>query len=181
MDRPLVGRDLPEVTPALRREGVDLDTLYAMVTVPIDWVRRERLEHALSTALAQTFAAYAVQPPEDAVSRAMAAHVQDGRVDFGRLDEAMQRDVIRRVLVSSEARGAVAPAGPDTRLPSSDTLARNRSAVTSRFGLAGYGSRLVAIYESLLAGSTHGGVDTLPAEALVSRFLAPERMNLLRT
>ena len=181
MGRPLVGRDLPEVTPALRREGVDLGALYQRVDVPVDWIGADRLRQAVTLALDRVYAAYGELPPEDAMERAMSSLVVGERVDFGRLDESMQRDVIRRVRDGATESRAVRPSRPDERMPSAEDVRSNRDVVAQRFGIAPYGRRLVTLYETLLAASCSGAVAALPAEALVSRFLAPERINLLRT
>lgn len=181
LGRPLVGRNLPEVTPGLRREGVDLDGLYEKIGVPIDWVGRDRLEAKVASVLGEASIAYGVAPPPDAVDLALESMVVDGQVDFGRLDEPMQRDVIRRVVGDAAARAALRPTKPDERMPDDAVIAANRDAVTRRFGLEGYGKRLTQLYEGLLASPCAGSVDHVPPQALVARFLAPERLNLLRT
>ena len=62
-----------------------------------------------------------------------------------------------------------------------DQVERNRTAAAERFGLDPYGRRVLALYDQLLRCACSGNVDALPPETLVSKFLAPERINLLRT
>jgi glycosyltransferase involved in cell wall biosynthesis len=179
--RPLAGRDLPDVTPSLRREGIDLSSLYAKVDVPLDWIGRDRLRGTLDAALGRLYAAYDVPLPADAVERALNGLAAEDRVDFGRLDEPLQRTVIRKVRGDATAAAALRPRRPDQDLPGAARVEANRRAVAERFGRAQYATRLLAIYRALLDAPCSGRIDRLPPEALVTRFLAPERINLLRS
>ena len=170
LGRPVVGRDLPEITGAFTGAGIRLDGLYARCEVPLDEVDlpglRERLEHALRA----TGAAYRRPPPEGAGDRALASMIRNGRIDFGRLDEEEQERILRRAVPARALRADVSAA----------TVADNARVIAGRYGLDRYGERLHAVYRQA-AGSPTGPVTALSAPALLDAFLDPSRFNLLRT
>jgi hypothetical protein len=101
-------------------------------------------------------------------------------VDFGRLDEALQEQVIRTVSGSAEARGQLQP----PRLPDpgedSGQIRKNRAAILANFGLEQYGSRLLGIYQQIMASPVEP-LESLSGEAVLDQFLAAERLYLLRS
>jgi hypothetical protein len=107
--------------------------------------------------------------------------VHHERIDFGRLNEELQADVLYRVLDDAAAGEVIIPPHPDDRMPDAACVASNAETVRQRFGLAGYGTRLMEVYRALLDAPASGSAEALPPAALIHRFLAPERINLLRT
>ena len=104
----------------------------------------------------------------------------DGRIDFGRLDEAMQEQIIRRLTEASSARTELSPARlPD---PAGDEakLSHNQTTVLRAFSIQRYGELLVTLYQSLM-NSPVETPNTLAGDAILNQFLAPERLFLLIT
>jgi len=178
--RPLVGRNLPEITREFEDAAVDLGGLYSRVEIPVAWVGSDDLRASVEEGLRLTFAAYGHALPPRAVDRALAAAARDDRVDFGRLDESLQRMVIRRVLADSAARNAIQPADLLEATPAPGVVLANDERIRSRYGLAGYGKRLHDLYAQI-AGTAVGTAGPLDPERLLDLFLAPERFFLLRT
>jgi len=56
--RPLVGRDLPEITGDFRRAGVQLDRLRPRIEVPVDWLGADAVRQRIATAYRRTPAEY---------------------------------------------------------------------------------------------------------------------------
>ncbi len=178
--RPVAGRDLPELTDDFRAEGVRLDALYRRLEVPCEWLDAVALREAAAGALERTHRAYRRPVPEAGPERALAAWIRDGWLDFGRLDEPLQRQVIRRLHASAEARALLRPQGLGETLPGAAAVAANRERIRHRFGLHGYGERLRACYGALLESPT-APPDALDGGALLDHYLSPERLYLLRT
>jgi hypothetical protein len=177
LDRPLVGRNLPEITDEFADAGVQLGNLYERLDVPVSWVGKERLCKAFEAAWTTVLEAYGRQADEQDTERFFGAAVCNDRVDFGRLDEAMQTMVIRKMVEQ----------GPDDSVfnrlwsgPGNGLISQNRAAVEQGFGLAAYGRRLTALYEHLLQQEPREPVGIAPG-AILDEFLAPERVMLLRT
>jgi hypothetical protein len=100
-------------------------------------------------------------------------------VDFGRLDEPLQEEVLRRLVGSRGQSAFLCP----NELPEPDylrsSLIENRRILGSRYTLARYGEAVEAVYRQVV-NSTVTVLDNLDGEVLLDRFLAPERLSLLR-
>ena len=176
---PVFGRTLPEIMPHAGNEDVRLPWSYNRLDVPLEWLGRARIEQAAREGVQRCLAAYGRCPGKDDVHRVLAAWIRDSGVDFGRLDEVLQETVLRR-LVATQAQSAL---GEPIRLPNpvsqQGIVAENQALLRSRYSLARYGEVLEAVYLRV-AGSAGTAVDHLDGEALLDRFLAPERLSLLR-
>ncbi len=178
--RPLAGRNLPEITEEFTGAGVDLSGLYERLWVPLDWIDRRAWMNRVRRELSHYLEAYGREFGEDHIERAVHASVNEGRVDFGRLDEPLQEEVIRKVHRSSDAHGEVQPAGLLNGVATDKVVERNRDIVKDQFGLPQYGRRLMRLYEQVMAGGCAEGT-TVSAEAVLDQFLSPERFCLLRS
>ena len=124
--------------------------------------------------------AYGRAPRAGDVESAVAAATEGDLVDFGRLDEELQEQVIQRVRSSPALRAAVTPSGLAPDLTPSETIGANRRIVELNYGAAQYGGRLMESYRALM-GRVVEPVGTLRAETLLDKFLSPERFFLIRT
>ena len=176
---PVCGRNLQEVTSGFDVEGIRLPWSYERLDVPLDWLGRDRVEAAAAEGLQRNLAAYGRKPTRDDLDRLLTAWICEGRVDFGRLDEPLQEEVLRR-LVGSRGQAALLRPG---ELPEPDylraSLIENRRILGSRYTLARYGEAVEAVYRQVV-NSTVTVLDNLDGEVLLDRFLAPERLSLLR-
>jgi len=178
--RPLVGRDLPEITRDFTTAGLDLGALYERLEVPLDWLDQDRLRRAMNQALEAAAAAYGRHRTPADLERLWANSVHDGHIDFGRLDETTQEEVIRHLASNTRDRACLRPTHlPDT-IPA-DCIAHNRTLAERDYSIAGYGRRLEHIYRSLLETTVDPDLGAADGAALLDRFLAPERLFLLRT
>jgi hypothetical protein len=178
--RAVAGRNLAEITDEFVAVGVELPHLYARLDVPLEWLGEQLLEQRVREALQRDWSAYGRSLQADDPQRALAAWIVDRHVDIGRLDEPLQESIIRRVRTSEAARQELRPASlPD---PGDDRMVidANRAAVIGQFGLDAYGPRLLDIYAQILASPAEP-LETLPGEAVLEQFLAPERLCLLRS
>lgn len=180
-DRPLVGRNLPSVTGQFEEAGIDLSALYQRVDVPLEWVDRDVLRKRIENAMTQSLAAYGRSCTGQDVAAAFDSMVDDACVDFGRLDESLQMQVLERVHQSRQAAQFVKPSSlmPHDTVDTS-SVERNRRIVEDVFGLGRYGQRLAQIYEQV-AKSSVSEVSHLSGRRLLDQFLDPACFNLLRT
>ncbi|BCX81354.1 hypothetical protein MIT9_P0932 [Methylomarinovum caldicuralii] len=177
LERPVSGRDLPDITADFRGAGLALDHLYPRLDIPVEWLGEKPLRQRLVEGLRDLYRAYGLpEPTAEQCERAWAAWVREGRVDFGRLDEPLQTQVIRRLHHSAAARRMLPRR---LAVPSPQTVARNRTVALGHYDLHHYGKRLESLYAALLAAPCRPP-ETLDAAALLHRFLQPERLCLLR-
>lgn len=175
-EKPLTGRNLPEITADFAEHGLDLSALYNRLPVPLvsnAWNISDRFFQTLEKKLRASREAYGREWHDSILEEANAALVKDGCVDFGILDEEMQRTVIRAV----KKDPALIPAA----LGDSSPVVKNNQAVAERaYSPQAYGDQLFAIYENLLKTKA-GTVSYADSEKLLDEFLQPGRFNLLRT
>jgi glycosyltransferase involved in cell wall biosynthesis len=176
---PVCGRNLPEVTVGFRREGIVLPWSYDRLEVPLAWLGHERVEAAAREGLQRNLAAYGRFPLKGDLDRLLAAWIHDGRVDFGRLDEPLQEVVLRRLVASPEQGANIAPSALPDPAGLTAVMANNRDLLRSRHNLTQYGAVVEQIYQQVVA-SPVTPIDSLNGSVLLDRFLAPERLSLLR-
>ncbi len=179
MGRPLVGRDLPEITADFVAEGVRLPGQYQRLDVPLAWVDEARLRDAFELAVRQRADAYG-RASGDAAEHAWANALEDGRIDFGRLDETAQTAVIRRVHADPSAGQALQPRRLDASAADS-VIQSNLGVVDRRYSLEGFGQRLLAIYATVAGSTPSATFGAADGETLLEHFLDPRRLTLLRT
>lgn len=177
--RPVVGRDLPEITSEFRDTGVRLHSLYNRLEVPLSWIGADKFRRALCRGLKQSHRVYGRPLISDECDCAYNAAVRENNVDFSRLNESLQLVVIERVRSSHRLRHRIQPLNLDSELKYSD-VPYNAEIIRKSYGLEQYGARLMMIYTQLLQ-SCAGPVFCLSAGRLLDQFLAPERFCLLRT
>ncbi|MBM9615842.1 glycosyltransferase family 4 protein [Desulfobulbus rhabdoformis] len=176
---PVCGRNLVEITRQFAIDALELPGCYDQLTVPLDWLGEERVRKAAASGLCRNLAAYGRQPGKDDLERCLQAWIKDGRIDFGRLDEPMQEDVLSQVVGHQAQAALVSPAD----LPDSATMAaalnKNQEILQRQYTLERYGERLEQIYDQV-AGAAGSFCGQLDGGVLLDRFLAPERLHLLR-
>jgi len=173
----LLGRRLPEITTDFEEEGLDLSTLYTTLPVPIEWAGEKQFYQALESSMRQSYAAYSREWNPVCFELAVSELVEDGMVDFGILDESLQRNVIRHLSSYPDDRSLL----PAFEVPADRALiARNKRIVQERYGLEAYGNRLLHLYEQV-ASTKPAELQAANATDLLDRFLQPRRFNLLRT
>ena len=161
-----------------------LDNLYLRLEVPLQWLDRKLLRDRAKQALQRLMGAYGRDATAADLERSLSAWTHNGdQIDFGRLDEPLQRRIIRHLARSPQDRDAMRPSS--LRLPADPlaTLANNRAAVQRHYSLPQYGDRLMGIYQRLLAEHIRPDRDPpqLDSGVILARFLAPEDLYLLRS
>lgn len=176
---PVCGRDLPEITAGFQRTGIVLPWTYERLDVPSAWLGQERITEAAREGLARNLAAYGRTPAPGDLEWLLGAWTRHGRVDFGRLDEPMQETILRRLSNSPGDMAHVQPSALPEPAALQAGMADNRQLLKRQFSLAGYGATVEAVYGEM-ARAAVTALGSLDGEALLDRFLAPERLTLLR-
>ncbi len=178
--RAVSGRNLPEITEEFEQVGIDLSRLYQRLGVPLPWIGEDVLENKARDALIRTMQAYGRNPTEADTRRVLSAWIQADSVDFGRLDEPLQEEVIVKINRDRTAREELSPARLPNPASDEDTVSSNRKAILKHFSLERYGHHLKEIYVKIM-GCAPEPLETIPGEPLLDQFLAPERLFLLRS
>ena len=178
----LCGRNLQEITSDFYEHGVQLDNLYNRLEVDLGLLPDPAtLPQRIKTALTNFFNDYGEALPSGASQEAYESFVIENQVDFGRLDEPLQQEVIRAVINSEEASAAIRTQSAITCLPQ-NRIELNARAVQENFSMEAYGTKLIQIYQDLIrVPSSDGKVGFAKGRNLLKQFLSPSRLNLLRT
>ena len=177
--KPLIGRDLPQITTDFSNKGIKLDSLYHRLLVPLDTFDHPSLRNKVSSKLSESYQSYRVEIDPNAVDQAIASNLEADRIDFGFLDEDHQQQVISRAIDSPQLQSEIFEA-LDHKGPSPEIIETNRDIVAQNYSLDGYGHRLDSLYQTMLA-ETAGPVDAINKHAILEQFLSPARFTLLRS
>lgn len=184
--RPLVGRDLPEITPDFTAHGVRLGWLRPRLLVPLEWIGRDVFRGAWTAAYRRALAAYG-RPVPSGLNAALDAKTAGGKIDFGDLDELQQRRVLD--IVRSDARSRRRGLDANPRLEASlavdgesasTVVAHNAQVVKEHFSLVPSGRRLLEMYGAVPLGTAAEPYPLSHPERLLDIFLAPERFRMIR-
>jgi hypothetical protein len=122
MGRPVLGRDLPEITAGFKQDGVILDQLYDRLPVSVGEVDGGFWERAV-VAVNRWRKDMGVEGHVDG-DELRNAWEKNGEIDFGRLDEAAQRNVIAALPLGGLAAEALCGPAPGQVAPNRETVLR---------------------------------------------------------
>lgn len=177
--RPVCGRDLPEITNEFRLQGIQFPWLYERFSIPVEWLGLGRILERGHAGLQRFLAAYGRRGTDHDRERLRGAWIHDNTVDFGRLDETLQEEVIRRVASRPEEISALEPTSLPDFSGQEKIIDTNRRQLKEKYSLLGYGRSILRCYKKI-ADSKSTPLESLDGKLLLDYFLAPERLSLLR-
>lgn len=178
--KPIVGRDIEDITADFKNNGVSYQSLYNQVRIPVDWVGEEVLFKSIETGMLKMYKSYKTEFKTSMAQSAYDAAVLNGFADFGRLDESLQEKVIKQVISKPSLKDFITP---NSLLPGeyNNTIFKDNYELTCKhYGLATYKDNLMKIYNDIL-NSNASGTELKPKNTLLEQFLCPEDFYLLRT
>jgi hypothetical protein len=176
----LYGRNLPEITGDFSELGVNLDQLYNRLELDVGLLEnKELLFTRIEKALDKFFKDYGEELPQQATEEAKNSIVRDNLVDFGRLDESFQEELILSAIKSEETKKAIRQQCSLNPLPGS-IIKANSEAIRDEFSMIAYGEKLIQIYQEIMQAKK-GKVEYADGKNLLRQFLSPSRLNLLLT
>jgi hypothetical protein len=188
--RPLVGRDLPEITSDFRAVGVDLGQLLTSVSIPADWVDQAAVASQIVQLARQSFGRYGLQAPEDSELLSRCGQLLQGStLDFALLPRAQQREIIARVRRDTGLRQRLLQLNPGLEFsaarltgPVVETLIESNARVVRRhYSLSTIGSHLASIYAQIgQAGPNTVLTGLSDGPSILSSFLRLDRLHAIR-
>ncbi len=177
--KPLIGRDLPDITADFKEEGLPLQHLYPSLLIPRRILPKKVLSETFIKALELALRHYDMPQALPELTHRLLQSISQPGIDFGRLNEPLQEQVLEEIDSSGAHWAPTANDLLNSRL-SPQSIASARDLALDRYGLAGYGRKLSNIYQGLLEENTDGGPEWIDARHLVMNFLHPENLSLLR-
>jgi hypothetical protein len=185
--RPLIGRDLPEITCDFTQRGIRFDWLRPQLRVPVEWVGIDTFRRTILDAYRRTLEAYGHQRPDD-LSALLEARTEGGLVDFGDLDETLQRQVLRIVARSDQDRRRVLQCNAWLQQALSirceevsELIEANARPIARHFSPIPSGRRLLDVYRQLVTSRPADGPQPpLNGERILEAFLDFARFRPIR-
>jgi hypothetical protein len=162
--------------------GMRLDSLYARLDVPRDWIDADLFRCHWQAAVARAAACYGHEVEVDKAARAFARLAGREEIDFGLLSEKFQRQVLARLLRDPSAKTDLIRLNPWLAHPgkvadASAMIANNRRVVLSRYATDAYRSRLLRIYHQVIRHPVEQRIDK---DALREAFFDLDHFPLLK-
>ncbi len=180
--KPLWGRVIPEICRDFTGNGLRLDHLYARLEVPLDWFDRRAFFEKWRSAVRAAAGSFGIPAPTQRTAAAEQSFRRRGRIDFGLLDEAAQRQAIEHLLADPGARKKLAAQNPALAdrarwTPGPERIAHNRRVVREHYDLARYGRRLLSVYRQVVQRPVRQRIDK---RTLLDLFFDPQNFSLLK-
>lgn len=187
--RPLVGRDLPEITSDFVDDGIRLDWVRPALSIPVSWIGSDTLLEATETAYREALNRYDRKlPPEDQFAQQLDGLTAEGLVDFGLLGARLQEQIIRTVRSRPPNRDRLCELNPwiaDAlsldEAASAPVIESNAKAVRDCYSFEVSGRRLYGIYKSVGAEDCSNCLESLThGECILDSFLDLSRFHPIR-
>ena len=187
--RPLVGRDLPEITADFKAVGVNLADLQATFKVPVSWPGEKDYKSSVANTYRRALDAYSREPPSAvALEREIESLVDSGCVDFGSLDPELQCRVLRTVTHDDTCRARLRDLNPwiDIALSRTvhdcqTTINENAAVIREHYSPEASGRRMWDVLRAVAASPRDEVPSVLPhAERILDAFLELGRFRALR-
>jgi hypothetical protein len=188
-DRPLIGRNLPEITDDFVDRGVRFSGLRSRLAVPIEWIDWKNFLEFLAREFNATLTAFGLPPvSESQIVRGAQEKLDDECVDFGDLSSDHQEQIIRKVWQDSTCRDRllqlnewICDAVSDNNPKLIAETSGNAAVVEREFSLAATGRQLSEIYQNLMLCPPAGTRQPLnAANQILTAFLNFTRFHPVR-
>lgn len=178
----LRGRKLPDICSDFEARGIELEDLYSLLRVPLDWLDRSGYLDAWRNAIKNVCRRFEFAIPPTAVLDAEAHLAESAEVDFGLLNEKYQREVLQHLVENPAKKAMLTRLNPFLEdfmnLPvSTNRIRRNREIVLSDYNADNYQESLRNIYNRVAEETVRHGIRK---EGLLSEFFNPHGLSLLK-
>ena len=178
----LWGRKLPEICHDFEKNGVRLDHLYTRLTIPVEWLGKEKLFKTWQAGIRKACSLFGIRVDKTTIRTAFEKITANESVDFGLLDEAFQKRVISNALSDTSHRDRLISHNPFLMHPGKvsdkETLIQhNMNAVLSHYNKTAYRKKLIDIYSKVIKDTVCHKIDK---KRVLSKFLSLEDFSLLK-
>ena len=103
LQKPLLGRDLPEITQDFREQGINPGRFYEKIPIPLEFLDLNLLRNDFEHQVQNSYHLYQKELRAKELEAGWQALIAGGEVDFGALPETFQQDLITRSLAQERA------------------------------------------------------------------------------
>lgn len=178
--KPLIGRDLPDITRDFKEEDINLSSLYPRVSIPLKWISVDTFRRLMREWMSYWLEAYELPWTDAFFAEAWEHMTRRDTIDFAHLHEEAQQNFIVRAAGSPMTRSALKELLHLDRLPEERVIRHNAERIRKRYGPEAYRERLMRLYEAVACSETKKAGPG-PTERILRCFTSPENFRLLRT
>ncbi len=172
-NKALFGRDLPEITRDFKEKEIKLPYLYPSLKISLNKLNQNLLHQKIHTKIKSLFALYSLPLKQDFIDKTISNWTQNKQIDFGKLDEELQMQVLEKIIKHKEKIFNL-PENIDYHL-----IEENKKKIEKNFSLSNYIFKLKNIY--LEATNKQSKLEGFAdSERLLECFLSPENLSLLK-
>lgn len=176
--RPLLGRDLSEITSDFASQGIQAGRLYPKIAIPLTALDEEELRHQLRERLLDNSQQYGVPFEERMVAEAWKNLTQGGEIDFGNLPEPFQESVILNHL--NGRTNDLQPVQEWLEKVLQETQPTVTAEQLEPYSLTRSQENLTHLYQQAITASP-SAPRWLSKERVLAQYLSPERFHFLRS
>ena len=179
--KPLVGRNLNEITADFVNCGIAFPGLYDVLKVPVQNVSLLDYRDSLLKILKPFYRDYDLPLEDKRVDEFLEKVIERGWADFGKLPTTLQIAFVHAVFGDAEVRHDFQRLNQDFSERLSSTAIdravadRNAECVAASFSMESIGGRLLDVYQRLMTGGIEASPTAEPPREMVSCFLGLEK------
>ena len=176
--KPLIGRDLPEITDDFRRNEISPGRLYHSIPIPLQKLDQTALRTQLRKHLLKTYTQYNTPFQESHFEAAWEHLTADDIIDFGNLPESFQEQIISEVLTGQA--NYLHPIRMWLQFVLSQDQTTSTPEQLKPYTLSASQKSLTALYQTALAAPA-SPPSWLPKSQVLAQYLSPEGFHFLRS
>ena len=181
-NKSLWGRKLPDICIDFESNHVNLDHLYTKMLIPLDWIGVSAFKKKWIEAYRHAFGRFGQPLIATHIRDRYEGIIEDGKIDFGILNETFQKVVITRLLSNERDKNEIIRLNPRIVDGKNDIIAEerilnNKKAVMKYYHQKDYEKRLIDIYTKV---GRHVVAHEIDKSILFSMFITHTNFSLLK-
>lgn len=176
----LVGRKLPEIMSAFEEDGIDFSGMYHELMVPIELLDEEKVKAHLYTYALESYQAYGINNAMDKASEMCETLLKNGRIDFGRLSQSIQLELLQSLKNEPSLFSKIANEPLSRHIPPKQQIEHNQQIIKQKYSPDAFAERLGKIYQTLIHSNSEAFMNYVQSDSLIPHFLNSEGISLLR-
>lgn len=178
--KPLIGRDLYEITEDFKANGIGFPLLYKSIEVPIDWIDTHEQQETVTSIYKEAAESYTI--PAEPLSEL------GNTIDFAKLSANLQTKVVSKVASDHAAMETIVALNPALKILSSISsnsesvrkVLNNKQIIESDYGLESVGNNLGNIYKRVLNSPTNSIHGAASPQQIIQSLVQSENIYPIR-
>jgi hypothetical protein len=179
--RSVIGRRIDYVCRDFEDAGIQFDSLYSSIKIPMVYLSAPSLKQKMETALETTYRSFGLNPPSYIKNMMVDDIFTHDHFDFGRLDEELQAGLLRTLCANDVVLQDIAAINPFLAklpywTPNEDLISQNAYHVENTYGKDHIFNALKQSYDQVINISAKHKISK---SILLELFLDPLKMSLI--